>query len=490
MAKGRLTGTQLHFRTFIQMGDPVPASGAPQYLAQGDGQLRSGGFGKPIAAKNTVYRPSDDSYGSFQAIGTTGSTPPDGTISLTQDYKPDKIQALAEVATRNRPVTLHLLSGEGQISDSNNWTSKFVFPSIDISSWALGDVQSDDADELVQITSEFTFTDVHQALSSLRWSEKAASTVATPVAGVAFGENDWYQYAVVKGDGSSTSPKFLYSHDRGATWTSVTLSDLGNAEHPNDLIYVGGYLIAPHEADGYIWASAAAPGTWAISDGGFVASKTPNAAYAKSLARVYFACDGGYIMRGSSVGTTVSALESGGTSTENLYDIDGVGDVVVAVGGANVVLYSANDGASFSLVTGPSVGNDLLVVQVLSEDDWIIGDDAGDIFYTHDAGSTWSTGSFPGSGAGSITGLAFYKNNTAFGVLCHKNATPNGKVYRTTDGGVTWEQTTLTGYPTCVQVDACALYDPNTFLAGGVATGGTDGNLAVALPSTKFNTAE
>jgi photosystem II stability/assembly factor-like uncharacterized protein len=87
---------------------------------------------------------------------------------------------------------------------------------------------------------------------------------------------------------------------------------------------------------------------------------------------------------------------------------------------------------------------------------------------------------FGGSGAGTVTCIRFFKENPAFGLLGHRDAGNVAHVFRTTDGGNTWEQISLTAYPTSNTASKFAFWDPNTMLAGGIATVVTDGILAVA----------
>ena len=144
------------------------------------------------------------------------------------------------------------------------------------------------------------------------------------------------------------------------------------------------------------------------------------------------------------------------------------------------MLESQNNGETFGLVTGPAPATVLNCLSVLSEDVWVVGSAAGNAYYTKDRGVTWHAMAFPGSGVGSVTQIYFDKRNPAFGLLAHRNATPAAKVYRTTDAGNSWEQVTLTGYPTSDTCSRFAAWDCNTLLAGGIATTTTDGILALA----------
>jgi photosystem II stability/assembly factor-like uncharacterized protein len=111
-----------------------------------------------------------------------------------------------------------------------------------------------------------------------------------------------------------------------------------------------------------------------------------------------------------------------------------------AVAEAGIVAVSTDGGVNWSATAAAVTGTpDLLALDVRDADFMWVGSDTGLLFYTEDAGATWlaRTG-WIGSGAGAINGIAFANDYCGF-MICD-TATPKGSVYRTIDGGYTWQK--------------------------------------------------
>jgi photosystem II stability/assembly factor-like uncharacterized protein len=481
--RGLISHRQTNTRCWIQAGSN-PAV-IPEYFGQGQGQVRATSFNPSVEGSTTIFRPSDRKYGSIDAYGITRETPEPGTVSIVQDLNISQIGVLEYLKEKDEEVAIHIAWGKSgdSISDSNTWESKIVIPNAAMSSFGYStDLQSDDADEVQVVTSEWAFDRDSKAVK-ISWAEKIAATIANPIRAVAFGDGDDNRiYVFEASDSSSVVPDFHWTTDFGSNWSTQAMTGLlaASGEDPNDLAAVGTVLLAPTEADTYVYAYESDLTSWTNVASSFTATKTPNAIWAPSLARTVFVGDGGYIYHLEGAGRIPDVADAGVTTTQDLMDVDGLGGTIVAVGNSNVVVHSPNYGSTYSLITGPDVGNNLLVVQVLDDDVWIVGSDAGNLFYTIDGGDNWNSIGFAGSGTGSITALEFWKENPAFGVMAHKTATPTASVFRTTDFGATWEQVTLDSYPTSQECNAIAVAGANTIVGGGIATGGTDGTLAIA----------
>ena len=478
--KNRPSSSQLNARIWVQVGGVGPGN-PMQFLSEGDGQLRAGAFSQPIEGAETQWRPSDTERYKFQPLGRTSTTPDQSTITLTQDLTRDALNMLEQAIEDDLDLGVHVLFANGAPGDRNNWDSKSVLPYGEPTSLGLNDLQGESTDDVHVWTSDIQFDQYADRAIAVAWAAKIAATVTEPVAGVAFGKNRRTQYAVQNSDGVSAVPILFYTTDNWATVTSVNISALAGdgTEEPNDLARAGRFLIIPTEADSYVYFNEDDLSVPTEVASGFVASKTPNAVYAPSVAAIFMVGDGGYIYKLENPGDAVAVLDAGVTTTNDLLAVDGIGQTLVAVGASDTILVSNDYGVSWSTVTAPTSAASIKTVQVVDEGIWLIGADDGKLYYTTDAGQNWSEKGFPGSGSGSVDVLHFYKQNPAFGLLAHGSGSAL-TVYRTTDGGYSWEQSSLTNMPAGQAVNAFAMYDPNTMLAGGIGTGGTDGVLALA----------
>ena len=112
--------------------------------------------------------------------------------------------------------------------------------------------------------------------------------------------------------------------------------------------------------------------------------------------------------------------------TFNLYRTDNSGDgwtnigasLVAATGNINAIGVAASD--SMTVYTGSTDGR---------------------VSYTHDLGTTWIAASGPGGAA--ITDLAVDPRDARVAIVAQGGFSPNNKIWRTIDGGVTWANLSL-----------------------------------------------
>jgi hypothetical protein len=108
------------------------------------------------------------------------------------------------------------------------------------------------------------------------------------------------------------------------------------------------------------------------------------------------------------------------------------------------------------------------------------GDDGGNLWYTTNAGSTWSNKSFYDSGSGSVNDIAFSNNSIAY--MAHDTSGSVGRLLRSYDGGYSWVVMPEDSSDMLSQTGIAALagckHDPNFVVFGGTATNGIDGIVA------------
>ena len=157
---------------------------------------------------------------------------------------------------------------------------------------------------------------------------------------------------------------------------------------------------------------------------------------------------------------TVTRVYQVFTATTDVADIavwDDENVLVVAAG--NLVSYTVDNGATWNDLTGPSVGNDLTRCEMISDKIFLVADDNGDLFETHNAGLTWSQLSLSGAPS-AITKIRMVNN--AVGYISGANAGATaGIAWRTTNGGNSWYQLPASGHgnalPTNTAINSLAV---------------------------------
>lgn len=182
--------------------------------------------------------------------------------------------------------------------------------------------------------------------------------------------------------------------------------------------------------------------TWTDVEVGTVDDQTIQD-YALAGGNIVVVASGGYIYVSEDFGDSYSAMESAVETSEDLLDIDFYDkDTGYAVGNNNTILRTieASQGADadWSSLTGPSVGNDLHSVAVNHLGYVFVGDSAGVLWVSEDEGETWIQ--LRNFGAGTIDWVDFDEKGMYIGGLIWNDATPEGKLYRSEDGGATWQE--------------------------------------------------
>ena len=183
--------------------------------------------------------------------------------------------------------------------------------------------------------------------------------------------------------------------------------------------------------------------TWTNVDVGSTNAQFINRLFPYS-GRIWAAASGGYIYRSNDQGTTWTTLESGNETTQDLNDICMYSlQVGYAVGNSNAFLYTL-DGIEWAARTGPAVGVNLLSVAVNDQGHVFVGAADGAVYRSEDQGQNWLdaddvAGSWVDFGNGSVDRIKFDTENRYWGFLIFNNASGVGTVYRTHDGGASWQ---------------------------------------------------
>jgi photosystem II stability/assembly factor-like uncharacterized protein len=438
---------------------------------------------QPLGEPEPRYRKSVTRRGAWDRVGEVSAPPDTPTTSFTELMPRATATYLEQLRKSGEPFAVHAIIHQN--ADPQNyarWESKEVLEGVRLTSFTRNEAEGED-DDLVSVEAEAQYA-AYDRLFHLYCGEKAASLITKAVVAVAVypdddrGDPERVEiYALTKVD--TGAPKLVYSRDGGASWAAVSLTAVGSNE-PDDLAVVGDYLLVVSAAAGaYYYAPRADLTAWTQVTGGFVASKGPTAIYAPAVGDVFLAAKGGYIYHLTVPGRPVTVLEAGNLTTQNLTDISGAGDAVVAVGANNAVLVSGNRGGSWTAPTGPAAGVALNAVAVWDRETFWVGADR--LYFTDDGARSWLDVPLGVTGLTAVQEVVFCRDLRAVGYAGVQVGTTT-RLLRTTDYGAEWEALSLHGYPTATEaIGALGVSGPNFVVAGGLvsATPG-DGFLVVA----------
>jgi len=293
-----------------------------------------------------------------------------------------------------------------------------------------------------------------------------------------------YALQIANAGSPGLSSQVLYASDGGYTWAGIDIPTLGGLS-ASRMAPMGLYCIVVSNLQGaYHYAKFTdiqnGVVNWTQVTGGFTAGKSPRAIVVRDPSHAWIAAQGGVIYSLTNVGSNVSVQTDGTMTTQDLNDIHFYGKTIVAVGNSNALLYSTNDGASWNLVTGPLVGQNLSSVWCQNGTSWFVGTGNGQLWATINSGATWTRIQLD-AGITSIDDIQMFDENIGYMAVEVAGA---ARVYRTVDCGVSWRfapSSEISAIPNApVRIDVVTPCGPNTCLAVGRKTAGGVGYMALA----------
>jgi len=458
--------------------------------------LVAGSLEQSLGDLEKIEVPDPDNYGSFLEIGTIRGSEERATTSLSGRYAADLASTLIRLAKLKCDSDVQIHFGACQNPASFNEFDKNVVLEgaaiTSVSTDELGTLESGDQ-AAVNESAELSAKAFYEVLP-LKFSVRGAAVVTGIVSDVGIfdsigcGECDDESdgcskvYAVTDtAPGSAGTPMdLLYSPDGGLNWYATDV-DGSAAEGPAGVWRLNKYVGVTSDTNALYYilqtalpglvAGTADPAFTQVSTG-FVATKTPNDSWATG-AKVFIAAEGGYVYVMTDPTAGVTVLDAGNATTEGLNAVHSPDGTVVLAGGDSGAVVYATDGVTFSLVsTAPSAQNINAVWAVNKRVFWV-GTDDGKLYLSTDQGATWTEKTFTGSGAGSVTDIAFATESIMY--VAHINATPIGRILRSYDAGYSFvvmpEGTS--SMPTADGFNAVAAckYDPNLAVIGGDSDG-------------------
>lgn len=475
----------------------------PEFLDWGMGGALEQAFGDITS----IEVPSSLQYNQYEKVGEIQGAVENPTLPLTVQRKL-AISRLLDLARRRCPFDVHVHTGlcedprdfdaGWQLIDVLEGVRGTTFSTEDVGSLTSGD--EDKVTESLETSGRLLYQISHMSYAKRAESQVTSQVIAVnvcdkPNCGDCGAASDGCSivFAVTDPAGSSPGllPEVVYTSDGYTNAGQNTIVTFAIGENPDDAACVGTYyvVVSSDSLSHHVATKSdilADLNGWSEVASGYVTAKGPQAIVSISPRDTFVAGRGGYIYFMSDPLSGVTVLDAGVATVENLNDIDAFSvDAFVAVGDNNAVVYSLNGGSSVAAVTGPAAGVNLICVAMRSLSEWWVGTANGKLYYTTDSGLTWTQKGLPGSTLTSVDAIRWASNTVGF-VL--GNTSTTGKVFRTISGGNSWyvEPATASGQtmPTqkkLIAMDVC-LQEVNHLYAGGQATGGVDGVLIKGSP--------
>ena len=471
-------------------------SGGPSHPTTYLGCHAVGEYDKAEGDITPVWCPDPSAYGRYKVVGTIRGEEGLPTTSIVGRF--GLSNPIMDVKC---PMDLHVHFGKcGKPTDfDGGWEVKWLFNEAALtnkSSDPLASMTPGDESEIL-LTGDITAMNAY-LLKRLSLTQKAAAYIMLEAVDVVIcdavscGEcgdaSDGCEniYIAVVGSGLASPgypAEIVYSEDGGVTWADEDIDTMATDEDPTALQCIGDLLVVvSYDSDSIHYANLSDLDTWTEQNEGFLLVGSPRAIWAYDPNNIWIVGDAGYIYFSQLIENGVGVQNAGDATNNALHSVHGLtADLVVAVGAATTVVYT-EDGVNWILAAGAGLpaATVLNVVWVFNEFTWFVGAADGRLYYTLDKGANWVEKEFVGCGTGQVRDIVFTpENGSSVGYLAHDLAAgPAGRMFRSTNGGYSWEMmpygpSTIPENDVINALAVCA--DPDFVVGVGLGADGADG---------------
>lgn len=467
--------------------------------------MKAGAVSQSFGETSSIECPSSAQYDQFDEVDTIKSAEERPTLSLTGRYAADVASTLLAIAKRGCEADVQVHYGSATDPTAfNKFTKSLVLDKAAFATWSTEDLTALASDERAGVneTADLSGKEIFEILP-MTLASAAGSIVTNEVLDVVicdspacadslFETTGCYRvYAITKAAGGSpgTPPDVVHTIDGGGTWYADDIDSLGAAEDPSAIGCVGDYVVVVSNASTSLHYASQADiddvdldETWTEVATGFV--QGPNDCFrAKGGGVLFIVGDGGYVYSTRDPASGVDVLSAGAAVTDDLRCVHALSDTMALAGGDAGALIWTQDGTTWSEVTSSPVGAGVSIYCCWMKDEytWLVGTSNGNLYYTVNQGADWTAKGFAGSGTGRVDDI-FFANNSV-GYLAHATTTPAGRIFRTYDGGYSWQALpesvgTIPANDRINAVSGC-YYDVNFLVGVGLADDGADGVVIV-----------
>ena len=464
--------------------------------------LKAMGLSQDFGDITKIECPDPSRFGQFIEVGQVRGEISRATLDLVGRYPQNEASMLADFAQKRCSFDAHIIFGTcTNPSDANSFEKRIILKNSSTTTYSTDDLGALGSDEnaVINETSSLSIREFYEVLP-LGFAVRGGDIVNVEVLDVIVAdtascgdcedESDGcqkiYAITVTGALGSpTTTADIVYSLDKGATWVAADIDTLGASDDPSALAALSDYIVivanstdSIHYVDKSDLDGSTTPAFTEVSTG-VVAAGSPNA-ISQGGSTLWVAGDSGYIYKTTDPTAGLTVVDAGVATSENLSCIDALSDTVIVAGGANGAIIKSTNGTTFQTVTVPEAAT-INTVLVIDENYWFAGTATGNLYYTLNGGTTWTTKTFTGSGSGVVLDIVAGAGGILF--MSHQTATTSGRILQSFDNGYSWivlpqDSSTLPANDKLNALAACS-DDPNFVVGVGLADDATDGFIIV-----------
>lgn len=282
--------------------------------------------------------------------------------------------------------------------------------------------------------------------------------------------------------GSGVEANVLYSNDGGITWTAAFTKPFAADDHimavqrfqlDNETTRWLVGMDAPGGGQGMVAYSDDEGVTWTtVNIGGATAGHGPTLGgtlHVIDAESIWLASAAGFIYKSEDGGASWTAMEQGAITTDPYTHIHFFNaNRGVAVSSSGVVAVTRDGGNTWTAATVVTGTPDLLSCWMPESETIWVGDDDGNLWYSHDFGTTWTERTGLSGAPAAINDVEFFDSQVGF--LAVDDASPSGEVHQTILGGFSFREIPT---PANSGINAIHVVNQNLAFMVGEVNGGT-----------------
>jgi hypothetical protein len=431
----------------------IPGRARPDHDPEFQACMKAGAVDWSFGDIEPIQCPDPENYGQFDEVGQIRGAIERASSSLAGRYAANLASRLLGLAKLRCQVDVHVHFGV--CTDPrvfNAFTKAVILENVALPTWSTEELGAMSSDENAPVAEnvDLNIGNVDEALP-MTFQKRAGDTVQNEVVDVVNcsaiscgdecsdedeGCEKIFALAGATTGSPGTAPDVLYSEDKGVNWGINEIDSLLPAESADALACVLDYVVVVSGASCSMHYKSKADvllgtvGDWTEVTTGFVAAKCPNDIWSVGYS-AFIVGDGGYVYYTDDPTSSVSVLDAGVATTNNLQAVHALDDkFAVAVGASDTIIYTTNR-YNWVAATATGGGNTLQAVWCKNEKEWFVVDNAGGLYYTLDGGNTWTEKGLPGT----VTELHDVQMASDSVMYVAGRHDSSGRIWRSYDGG-------------------------------------------------------
>ncbi len=424
-------------RVFVAEGLPGPDN-PPKFY----GCLVMGGASQSLGDVEYIYCPDPENYNAFIPVGEIIGKEENVETSLSGHFPLNSLSQIIKWGRAKTPLAIHVHFGTATNPQNFNVFQKAVIfdNRARITSTDVEEMGSLDESGSIGQSADISAADYYEVVGMNYGKTEDSMFVGGLGSGVdmvriyndALPIDERFGFFVAEKGDTAVKPALVYSINGGENWAKLEVAAAASATNKavGVMVINDQPVLVMEAAD--LNSADVIKGAMALTIVPFAHTDKATCA-ASSGSMGYIGTEKGHVYKMESATSAPKEITTGMLPANNATAISALEGGVVIVGDNKGNVFYTVDGTNFSSANPSGSTDSITAVCAIDTKIFWVGDASGNLWYTTNGGSTWKQRNFPGSGAGSISGISF--PTLSVGFVAHQPAAGQAKIFKTTGAG-------------------------------------------------------